>query len=154
MNGTYGIHPWRVLWSSYRNLAWVGFEPTTTEFRSEALTDWAIRPWVRLALRVNSVQLPQFHRLFSVKFHFGYRLHQLPIPFRRSVYTLNSVQMLWPTELSGHKFNSHSEPTLYSYPNFIVCSVSGFMSAIAFISRQIPFRRFVYKSVGGCQLVF
>ena len=32
-------------------LAWVGFEPTTTEFRSEALTDWAIRPWVKLALR-------------------------------------------------------------------------------------------------------
>ena len=28
---------------------------------------------------------------------------------------LNSVQTLWPTELSGHEFNSHSEPTLYSY---------------------------------------
>ena len=35
---TYGIHHWRTLWSSYRKLAWVGFEPTTTEFRSEALT--------------------------------------------------------------------------------------------------------------------
>ena len=23
----------------YRKLAWVGFEPTTTEFRSDALTD-------------------------------------------------------------------------------------------------------------------
>ena len=28
---TYGIHHWRILWSSYRKLAWVGFEPTTTE---------------------------------------------------------------------------------------------------------------------------
>ena len=28
--------------SSYTKLAWVGFEPTTTEFRSDALTDWAI----------------------------------------------------------------------------------------------------------------
>ena len=48
----YGIHHWRMIWSSYRKLAWVGFEPTTTEFRSDALTDWAIRPWVQLALRV------------------------------------------------------------------------------------------------------
>ena len=58
---TYGIHHWRILWSSYRKLAWVGFEPTTTEFRSDALTDWAIRPWVQLTLRANFVQLLQFH---------------------------------------------------------------------------------------------
>ena len=58
---TYGIHHWRILRSSYRKLAWVGFEPTTTEFRSDALTDWAIRPWVQLALRANFVQLLQFH---------------------------------------------------------------------------------------------
>ena len=50
---------------------------------------------------------------------------------------LNSVQMLWPTELSGQKFNSHSEQTLYSYSNFIVCSVSHFISAIAFVSRHV-----------------
>ena len=37
---TYGIHHWRILWSSYRKLAWVGFEHTTTEFRSDALTDY------------------------------------------------------------------------------------------------------------------
>ena len=28
----YGIHPWRTVWSSYRKLAWVGFEPTTNDF--------------------------------------------------------------------------------------------------------------------------
>ena len=39
----------------------------------------------------------------------------------------NSVQTLWPTELSVPEFNSHSEPTLYSYSNFIVCSVSNFI---------------------------
>ena len=50
---------------------------------------------------------------------------------------LNSVQT--PTELAGHAFNSHSEPTLYSYSNFIVCSVSGFISAIAFVSRHVYF---------------
>ena len=52
-------------WSSYRKLAWVGFEPTTTEFRSDALTDWAIRPWVQLTFRANFVQLLQFHLLFQ-----------------------------------------------------------------------------------------
>ena len=66
---TYGIHHWRILWSSCRKLAWVGFEPTTTEFHSDALTDWAVRPWVQLALRANLVDLLQFHRLFSVTFH-------------------------------------------------------------------------------------
>ena len=70
----YGIHNWRILWSSYRKLAWVGFEPTTTEFRLDALTEWAISPWVQLALRANFVQLFQFHRLLSVTFHFGYYL--------------------------------------------------------------------------------
>ena len=68
---TYCIHHWRFIWSSYRKLAWVGFEPTTTVFRSEALTDWAIRPWVQLKLRANFVQLLQFHRFA-----------QCPISFR------------------------------------------------------------------------
>ena len=36
---------------------------------------------------------------------------------------LNFVQTLLPTEQSGQEFNSHSEPTLYSYSIFIVCSV-------------------------------
>ena len=38
---TYGIHHWRTFRSSYRNSAWVGFEPTATKFCSDALTDWA-----------------------------------------------------------------------------------------------------------------
>ena len=29
---TYGIHHWNFFGSSYGKLAWVGFEPTTTEF--------------------------------------------------------------------------------------------------------------------------
>ena len=31
---TWCNHHWRILWSSYRKSAWVGFEPMTTEFRS------------------------------------------------------------------------------------------------------------------------
>ena len=62
----YGIHHWRILWSSYRKLTWVRFEPMTTEFWSDALTEWAIRTWVQPTLRANFVQLLQFHCLFSV----------------------------------------------------------------------------------------
>ena len=54
----------------------MGFRPTTTEFHSDALTDWAFRSWVQLAIRANFVQLLQFHRLFSVGFHFGYCLRE------------------------------------------------------------------------------
>ena len=78
MNDTYGIHHWKIPWSSYRKLAWVGFEPRTAEFRSDALTDWAIRPWVQLTLRASFVQLIQFHCWFSVMIHFGYCFHQSP----------------------------------------------------------------------------
>ena len=80
---TYCIHHWRTLWSSYRKLASERFKPTTTEFRSDALTNWAIRAWGHLALRAKLVQLLQFHRLFSVTFHFG---HCIYICFRVYVY--------------------------------------------------------------------
>ena len=36
------------------------FEPATTEFRSDALTDWDIRPLVELALRGDFVQYSHF----------------------------------------------------------------------------------------------
>ena len=61
---------------SYRKLAWVGFESTTTKFSSDALTNWTIGPLVQLALRTSFVKPLQFNRLFSVIFHFGYCLHQ------------------------------------------------------------------------------
>ena len=60
-NDTNGSHDSRILRSSYRKLSWVGFQPRTTEFRSDDLTDWAIRPWAQLTLRTNFVQLLQFH---------------------------------------------------------------------------------------------
>ena len=34
---TYGIHYWMILWSSYRNLTWGAFEPTTTDAGSRPL---------------------------------------------------------------------------------------------------------------------
>ena len=45
----HGIHHSAILRSSYRKLVWVGFKPTTTEFRSESLTNWAIRPKVQVS---------------------------------------------------------------------------------------------------------
>ena len=67
----YSIHHWGILWSSYRKLAWVGFGPTVNEFRSDPLTDWAIRSWAQLTLRANFVQILQFHCLFGDRFHFS-----------------------------------------------------------------------------------
>ena len=49
-------------------------------------------------------------------------------------WILNSVQTFQLTELSGYEVTSDSEPTLYSYSNFSFCSVSSFISAIAFVS--------------------
>ena len=45
--------------------------------------------------------------------------------------------MILTTNLSGHEFNSHSEPTLYNYSNFIVCSMSGFIWTIAVTSPHV-----------------
>ena len=59
----YGIHHWRIFGSSYRKLAWVGFEDTTNELRSGTLNNWAIAPWVQIWLRANFVQLLQLHLL-------------------------------------------------------------------------------------------
>ena len=59
----------------------MGYEPTTTVFGWDALTDWAIRPWVQLGLRANLVQLLQFHSFFNVLFPFGYCLCQVSLLF-------------------------------------------------------------------------
>ena len=75
----YSIHHWGILSSSCRELAGVVLEPTTSEFHSEALTDWAVMQWIQLALRANFVQPLEFRLLFSVRFHFSYCLcRQLP----------------------------------------------------------------------------
>ena len=58
-------------------------------FTTEGLFEVAIESWPgwdlnprplnsQLALRANFAQLLQFHRLFSVQFHFGYCLQQSP----------------------------------------------------------------------------
>ena len=62
--------------------------PTTTEFCSDALTDWAIKPWVQLALRANFVQLlqfPNFMSLFSV--HVSFR----SLPSSATTFALSKV---------------------------------------------------------------
>ena len=60
---TYDTHHWKIFRSSFRNLARVGFEPTTDEFRSNALTDWPIKPWVELIRWGNFVQQLHYHLL-------------------------------------------------------------------------------------------
>ena len=87
---TYGIHHWRIILSSYRMLAQVAFEPTTTEFGSDDLTDWAIRPWDQLALRVNFVQLLQ---------HYTYTTNDL------QAITFQSLHYTYTTYIESNKFS-------------------------------------------------
>ena len=87
---TYGIHHWRIIWSSYRMLAQVAFEPATTEFRSDALTEWATRPWVQLALRVNFVQLLQ---------RYTYKTNDL------QAITFQSLHYTYTTYIESNKFS-------------------------------------------------
>ena len=54
---TYGIHHGKIFRSSHRKLAWTAFQPSTTEFRSDALTDWTIKPRVQFELKANFVEL-------------------------------------------------------------------------------------------------
>ena len=82
--------------SSYRKLAWVGFEPTTTEFRSDALTDWAIRPWVQLALRANFVQLLQFHLFVQcLRFISVFAFISCHICFKQSLAQVITLVVEW-----------------------------------------------------------
>ena len=56
-------------------------------------------------------------------------------------WTLNSVQTLWETELSGYEFNSVLETTLYRYSNYIYGSVSDFFVDVSSVSHHIYFHR-------------
>ena len=68
----YCIHHWRIIWRSYSKLAWVGFEPATTEFRSDALTDWAFWPWVQYVYAIMKTMCPPgYHQNGFVATHHG-----------------------------------------------------------------------------------
>ena len=76
----------------------MGFQPTTTEFRSDALTSWAIRPWVQLAVRANSGQLLQFHRFFSatfilIKIFWGNHMSALSHVDCRKIFPINALSV-------------------------------------------------------------
>ena len=64
---THGVHHWKILTSSHRKSTWLGFEPTTTEFRSDVPTVWGTRPWVQLTLWANLPQSLQTHALLSTQ---------------------------------------------------------------------------------------
>ena len=70
---------------------YIWLKPTTTEFRSDALTNWAIRSWVQFTLRANFVQLLQFHRLFwsdyKYTLKYKYNIIWFNPPFSKNVTT-------------------------------------------------------------------
>ena len=83
-------------------------EPMTTDFRSDALTDRALRPWVQLEFRAKFIQLHQFHRLFSVQFHYGSCLRQSP------GFILIEILLRWSHEYSG-MYTLHIYIYIYIY---------------------------------------
>ena len=83
-------------------------EPMTTDFRSDALTDWALRPWVQFEFRAKFIQLHQFHRLFSVQFHYGSCLRQSP------GFILIEILLRWSHEYSG-MYTLHIYIYIYVY---------------------------------------
>ena len=83
---TYDIRQWRIIWSSYRKLVRKGFEPTTTEFLSDTLTDWAIRSWnCFLSFKVFLISNCQFHLSFSFS-------HQSDV-----LFSSTNIQIIFPS---------------------------------------------------------
>ena len=104
MNDTYGIHYWSILWSSYRKLAWVGSEPRPL---NSVLTDWAIRPWVQLALRTNFVQLLQFHLFVQCsRFISVFAFISRHIGFKRSLAQVITLVAEWIDKYGIHHWRS------------------------------------------------
>ena len=72
-----------------------------------------------------------------------YQYLYISISIYLSIYMVFSTEGLFEVAieswLTGHEFNSHSEPSLHSNSNFIDCSVSNFISAIAFVSCHVYF---------------
>ena len=71
---TYGIHHWKILWSSYVKLAQKGFEPTTTEFwRSDGLSYQAMISTRTQSQLCTDTPVSSF---VQCQFHFGCCLRQ------------------------------------------------------------------------------
>ena len=82
----YGKHHWRIFCTSYRKLVRVRSEPTNTEFRSDARTDWNIRQWVQVAHRQHCAASPisfpvQCHIPFCLLSSSVAMIPQFPIVF-------------------------------------------------------------------------
>ena len=90
------LHHWSIFRSSYRKVAWVAFESTTPEFRSDALTGWTIRLWIQLALRANFVQLLQFHLIVHCwRFMSAIFFTSCHICFKRNLAKLITLVAEW-----------------------------------------------------------
>ena len=72
------------------------FEPTTSEFCSDALIDWDNRPCVQLALRTNFLQLLQFHLFVHCsRFILVFAVVSRHICFKRSLAQLITLVAEW-----------------------------------------------------------
>ena len=99
---TYGIHHWRILWSSYRKLVWVGFEPTTTEFRIYYL--------VFLTFNYNLLALNQLLTFVSSSFIFSNKTLMLVCMKKRFLSSTNMIEFtLFETWFESFTYNRNNK---------------------------------------------
>ena len=96
----------------------MGFEPMTNEFPSDALTDWAIRWWVQLALRTNFVQPLQFY-FFVQCSHFisAISIVSCHICFKWNLAQVITLVAEWIDTYGIHHWKI-SEVTIESWPEW------------------------------------
>ena len=119
-------------------------EPMTTDFRSDVLTDWALRPWVQLEFRAKFIQLHQFHRLFSVQFHYGSCLRQSP------GFILIEILLRWSHEYSG-MYTLHIY--IYIYICIYICNILYVMCIYIYIHTYICMYTYVYVYLYICMYI-
>ena len=93
---TYNVHHERIFRNRYRKLVRVGFDATTTEFRSAPVTDLVIGHWLQLAPKTNLVEILQFHLLVHCsRVIFFFELISGHICFNRSLAQVITLVVEW-----------------------------------------------------------
>ena len=94
----------------------MGLEPTATEFRSEALTDKVIKPWVQLALKANNTVtlIPSLIQIqiYKIYIYINYHIYQF-IPLHSYDYLKKiSIKETWRLTKATAEMKDDSEETM------------------------------------------
>ena len=91
----YGIHHWRIIWSSYRKLAWVGFEPMNTEFNSHSeatLCSYSNFIICSVSDFILAIAFVSHHVCFNLKFSWG---NHMSVAEWSDTYGVHYWRIIW-----------------------------------------------------------